>query len=771
MQGQISADLFFEIIFVIFIPSLTRTCINPHMPKTLVNHKANFGTMPVFMTTISTILGAILFLRLGYAVGHTGFIGAIGIIALGHLVTIPTALAVAEIATNQKVLGGGAYYIISRSFGLNIGASIGIALYLSQAISVAFYVIAFGEAFEPVFKFLSEHYHISIRDPRFITIPSMALLGLIILTKGANLGMKALYLVVALLFTAIILFLAGKPTHSGIQFVMNNRISGADPFFLVFTIIFPAFTGIAAGLGLSGDLRDPTKSIPNGTLWATLAGMVVYLLVAYKLTISATPEELANDQLIMQQIAVWGPIIPVGLAAASLSSALGSIMVAPRTIQAIGMDDIFPTKFINNWFSRGKPVTNEPFNGSLLTVIIASVFVIIGELNFVAKTISMFFMLTYGAICTISLLEHFAADPSYRPTFRSKWYLSLIGAVFSIWLMFRMNGGYATISLVIMALIYYMVTSYDRERKGLGKLFRGVIFQLSRQLQIFAQRADKEDPDKYWRPFAICISQDTFVRRSAFDILRWLSFKYGFGTYIHFIEGYLTNETNQQSKEVLNKLINLAAGSRNRVYLDTIISPSYTSAIAQVIQLSGISGKGNNMILFEFSRTNTETLIEVLKNHRLLESTNFDICVLNTSYKGFGYKRDIHIWISIMDFENANLMILLAYIILGHPEWRKGQIKIFATHQPDDMERKREDLLELIKSGRLPISPSNVDLIPVDSETDTKAIISKKSVDADLTIIGFRSELIKVEGIKIFSGYEDIGNILFVSSTKEKEIK
>ncbi|MCK4751468.1 MAG: hypothetical protein KAT15_30635, partial [Bacteroidales bacterium] len=100
---------------------------------------AKFGTLPVFMTTISTILGAILFLRFGYAVGHQGFLGVIGIILLGHMVTIPTAMAVGEIATNQKVQGGGAYYIISRSFGLNIGASIGIALYLSQAISVAFY--------------------------------------------------------------------------------------------------------------------------------------------------------------------------------------------------------------------------------------------------------------------------------------------------------------------------------------------------------------------------------------------------------------------------------------------------------------------------------------------------------------------------------------------------------------------------------------------------------------------------------------------------------
>jgi hypothetical protein len=177
------------------------------------------------------------------------------------------------------------------------------------------------------------------------------------------------------------------------------------------------------------------------------------------------------------------------------------------------------------------------------------------------------------------------------------------------------------------------------------------------------------------------------------------------------------------------------------------------------------------MILFEFSRTNPEALIEVLKNHRLLETTNFDICVLNTSYKSFGYKKDINIWISIMDYENANLMILLAYIILGHPEWRKGQIKIFVMHTPDELDRKRIDLLDLIKSGRLPISSANVELIPADPDVNPKLIISKKSLDADLTIIGFRSELLKAEGIKIFTDYEDIGNILFVSSTKEKEIK
>ncbi len=739
------------------------------MPS-LINKKANFGTLPVFMTTVSTILGAILFLRFGYAVGHQGFLGALMIIILGHAVTIPTAMAVAEIATNQKVQGGGAYFIISRSFGLNIGAAVGITLFLSQAISVSFYVIAFAEAADPIIRWLHIDYGFPIIDKRWISIPFTLIISALILTRGANMGMKALYVVVVILFTAIIFFLLGKPVNGTISFDLSSKIANPDNFFYVFTIIFPAFTGMAAGLGLSGDLKDPAKSIPNGTLWATIAGFFVYIIIAYKLSISASPEDLASDQLIMQRIAIWGPIIPIGLAAASISSALGSIIVAPRTLQAMGVDNIFPTLFANKWLSKGKSGSNEPVNASWVSAIIALFFVIIGDINFVAQIIAMFFILTYGAICMISLLEHFAADPSYRPTFKSKWYLSLLGGVLSVWLMFKMNMPYAILSLIIMALIYMWVTSYRKEKKGFEKLFRGVIFQLSRQLQILAQRANKEDADKNWRPFALCVTQDTFVRRSAFDMLRWVSYKYGFGTYIHFIKGVLSEKTNLESKEILSHMINISSGSKSRVYLDTIISPSYTSAIAQVIQLSGISGKGNNMMLFEFSSSHPENLNEALKTHNLLLSTGFDICVLHTSFKGFGYKNQIHIWLTSSDYENANLMILLSYIILGHPEWKNGVIKIFALYEATEIERKRKDLLELITSGRIPISPTNIMLISMDESESKDKIIAEKSIDADLLVMGFRDERIRNEGANIFTGYENLSNTLFVSSNQEKEI-
>ena len=197
------------------------------------NAKKGFGTAPVFMAAISTILGAILFLRFGYAVGNVGFWGTIAIIIIGHLVTIPTAMAVAEIATNQKVEGGGAYYIISRSFGLNIGAAIGIALFLAQAISVAFYVVAFAEAFDPVISWILDEFGILIYDKRIISLPSMAFLTILFLTKGADVGVKALYVVVAILFVSITMFFVGG---TGYEYTAESftweGIEGSDSFFL-----------------------------------------------------------------------------------------------------------------------------------------------------------------------------------------------------------------------------------------------------------------------------------------------------------------------------------------------------------------------------------------------------------------------------------------------------------------------------------------------------------------------------------------------------------
>jgi amino acid transporter len=748
------------------------------MSQVIDVNKNKFGTLPVFLTAISTILGAIMFLRFGYAVGSVGIYGTLAIIAIGHAVTIPTAMALAEIATNQKVEGGGEYYIISRSFNLVIGAAIGIALYFSQAISVAFYVIAFAEAFNSLFTWLIATYELHptveylLSLKQTVSLPALFLLTAVVLTKGADLGVKMLYVVVATLTVSMIAFFVGSPIDAATE---QNLTSSITPetvgFFTVFAVIFPAFTGMTAGVGLSGDLKNPSKSIPLGTLAGTIVGMIIYVFIGYKLYASASPGALTNiDNLVMADIAWQGFwIIPLGLAAATISSALGSIMVAPRTLQAIARDNVMPSEAVNKWLAKGTDKGDEPFNATLVTVFIAVIFIMMGEINMVAEVISMFFMVTYGSLCLISFLQHFAADPSYRPTFKSRWYISFIGALMCFGLMFFMNTLYAVLSIGMMLGLYFMLSYFNQDKRNVAVIFQGVIFQISRQLQVFLQKAEKEQSVS-WRPSVVCIS-DNFNRLAAFDLLRWISQKYGFGTYIHTIEDYLSKKTNEQAEEDLKRLIKRAETTKSNIYIDTLISPSYTSVIAQVIQLPGISGKENNLLMFEFSKYKQDNLANIVDNFKLIKSVDFDVIVLGSSERGFGFKKEIHIWITSNDYENANLMILLAYILLGHKEWKDGFIKIFAIYPEASLEEERDRLFMLIQSGRLPISPKNVELIARKEDRDTRSIIGEKSQEADLTIVGFRDKILQHDGVKLFEGYDDVGNILFVNASEQKKIQ
>lgn len=738
-----------------------------------IKTKGKFGTAPVFFTAISTILGAILFLRFGLAVGTLGFWGVIGIILLGHLVTIPTALAISEIATNKRVEGGGEYFIISRSFGLNIGAAIGMSLYLSQAISVAFYVIAFTEAFEFFFSWINFEYAINL--PRqAISIPAMLLLSALIIKKGANSGVKALYIVVGILFIALVLFFLGDTEFSqyGGFSLANAEFRNADSFFIIFAIVFPAFTGMTAGVGLSGDLKDPSKSIPLGTTSGTIIGMILYFFIVYKLASSASVLELTEQQLIMGKIALAGSIvIPLGLAASTISSALGSIMVAPRTLQALAKDESFPTPRLNNFLKKERSKDKEPLNASIVTCVISMFFVILGDVNAVAEIISMFFMVTYGSLCLISFLNHFGSSPSYRPSFKSKWYFSLLGFITSAWVMFKINILYALGACALMIVTYLLINWYHRDRKGVESIFLNAIYQINRNLQIFLQKTRKTKINTEWRPSAICISKDSFKRDVAFKLLNWISYKYGFGTYLHRIEGYYSKATFEQSNIELDRLIKSSKNIGNHIFVDTIISPSYTSAIAQAIQIPGISGMENNMVIFEYEKNNSKKLDDIITNFSMARSGNMDFCILASSNLSINYKKDIHVWIRSLDEENANLMILLSFIISGHPDWKKAGIKIFVICKKENEKNTRQTMSELVSTGRLPITEKNIEILLEDENISSKEIINTKSAEAGLTLIGFRAEILKHEGGKYFDNYDSLGNILFVNANKEKSME
>lgn len=696
-----------------------------------------FGTTPVFLASISTILGAILFLRFGYAVGHVGLGGAVLIILLGHLVTIPTALAVSEIATNRRVAGGGAYFIISRSFGTSIGGAIGIALYLSQAVSVAFYLVAFAEAFEPIYAWVAATYGI-VPDPRWVSLPSAFMLFAIMLSKGAGLGVSTLRLVSAVLAASILAFLLGEGPEEirpdGIG--LTDQIEGADSLATVFAVCFPAFTGMIAGLGLSGDLKDPQKSIPLGTISATLAGMIVYTLVAVKLAQSATPDALAGDQFIMTKIALWGPAIYIGLASAALSSALGSILVAPRTLQALARDDVLPLPKLNRLLEKGWGAAQEPMNASLVSSAIAIVFVVIGDIDFIAQILSMFFMVTYGALCIVSFLEYFAGNPSYRPTFHSRWYLSLLGAVMCSLIMLRMNPVYAFVSLFLMVTIYIGLRRTRKEERGLSAIFQGTMFQLTRWLQITLQKNRVQASEAGWRPSIIAVTRFTERRLGHFDLLRWICHRHGFGQFIQYVQGEYSFAKEIEARTQVSNLIERAEVSRAGIFVDSLICPSFRMALGQSLQMHGISGLPNNCLLLEFDQANEEEIDETLEGARMALDSMFNVLVLRSSKLRFGYRSSIHLWVSEDNIENAPMMILLAYIIVGHPDWKRAEIQLFACFEETVAEKETSELTRMMAKWRLPISKQNVTSVSCETEEALEREVNRRSAKADLIIAG-----------------------------------
>ncbi len=473
----------------------------------------------------------------------------------------------------------------------------------------------------------------------------------------------------------------------------------------------------------------------------------------------------------MSKIALLGGIVvPLGLMASTASSALGMMMVAPRTLQAIAGDRVFPFRRINITFARGRGREKEPYNASIATFIIAFVFVVLGDVNSVAQVISMFFLVAYGSLCLSSFLNHFGSPPSYRPRFRSRWYLSLAGFLLSVWVMFMINALYTIVAYAALVLLYLYIERSNRDKKGIVNIFKGALFQLNRQLQVYMQKQRTELEHEEWRPAALCISHHSFERPKIFDLMRWISRKHGFGTYFHLIEGYFGRETHAEAERVLRRLIAAQRDAGSALYIDTMVSPSYTSAIAQAIQAPSISGMENNMAVFEYDKGHSNELARILDNVALVRAGGFDVGIYAISQCEVHPEGGIHVWVNDVDAANTNFMILLGYIILSHPDWRLSRMSIFITSLGGDVEAMREELRRRIAAGRLPITMQNIEIVTAYPGQRLGAVVESRSRTAGLVLFGFNEELVRGGWEAFFGEFDTLGDVLFVNASENKEI-
>ncbi len=468
-----------------------QTTTAPPVLQVAPGREGGLGTFGgVFTPSILTILGVIMYLRFGWVLANVGLAGTLLIVTLATTITFLTALSISEIATDQRVRGGGAYYMISRSLGVETGGAVGLPLYVALTLSIALYTVGFAEAVVEVFPQL---------DARWVGLITTVLVAGLALTS-ARAAIRAQYFIMAAIALSLLALVFGQHLPGEPLGLSAGPAENAAPFWVVFAVFFPAVTGIMSGVNMSGDLKDPGRSIPFGTLAAVGVGYLIYMGLPILLATRASQEALLEEPLVMRQMAAWGPAIVLGVWGATLSSAVGSMLGAPRVLQALARDGVLPRGL--DWLGRGSGTEDEPRNGTVLTLAIALGAVAIGDLNMIAPVLTMFFLTTYGVLNVVAGVERFLGSPSFRPQFRVHWGLSILGAIGCAGVMLLINPLATGIAGVVVLAIFVWLERREMTTAW-GDVRRGVWMAITR-----AGLLRLRDPvdAKNWRPHMLVLS-------------------------------------------------------------------------------------------------------------------------------------------------------------------------------------------------------------------------------------------------------------------------
>ncbi|MFT5942649.1 MAG: solute carrier family 12 sodium/potassium/chloride transporter 2, partial [Candidatus Paceibacteria bacterium] len=470
--------------------------------------------------TTLTILGVIMYIRQPWVVGNAGVVGALGIVLLAVAITLTTTLSLSSITTNVRIGSGGAFSLISQSLGLEIGGAIGIPFYFAQSIAVAMYIFGFREGIQTI-----------IPDVNPIIL-DMLIFALVMGTAfiSTSFAFKIQYVILGIIILSLI-SIYGSLFVRELNFnfewfgtypgsVENNF--GGSSFWIVFAVFFPAVTGVMAGANMSGDLTNPRKSIPYGTISSVILTTIIYISLIFVASMIATPEELAKNYNVFIDKALFGPIVLAGLLGATLSSALGSFVGAPRILLALGEKNILPkSKQLAKLSKKGEPVT-----AMLVTAFIVLFGISLRNLNTIAPLLTMFFMITYAMVNVVALVEQTLGLPSYRPTLKIPLIIPAVGAFGSIAIMFILNVLVALFSLIFIVIFYlYLVRMNIKSAAGDSRsgLFTALAEWATKKTN--ALRPQREV--RSWRPDLLIPMTTTKELRSSYKLIHSIIYPKG----------------------------------------------------------------------------------------------------------------------------------------------------------------------------------------------------------------------------------------------------
>ncbi len=708
-----------------------------------------FGTFAgVFTPSILTIFGVVMFLILGGVVGAKGISGALGLLFFAESIALSTGLSVSLISTNTPVKGGGPYFLISRALGPSLGGAVGFSFYLSQAVSVPFYLLGFVKSVTTTFPHL-EQYSLWL---------GMVPLVLMFVTTviGADWAMRAQYLIMAVLGISILVFLGGAVfngpiTTENFMANWNEAPKHSGHWFYYLSIFFPAVSGFLSGVSMSGDLKDPAKSLPRGTIAAILTGFVVYFLeiifvgAAFErgALIQDSYSTLANNALFG---AKW--LVFAGVIAATLSSAMGSLMGGPRILQAIGQDGIIP---ILKPFASGNGKKNEPYLALLFSFSIAALIIWWGcsqpsdgldsptnPLNLAAALVSMFLLFTYVMINFSAFVESISGNPSFRPYFKKyHWSIGLYGTIAATVCAFCIYPVMAMVAAAIMLGLYYLARRNEM-RATFGDARRGFIFsQLRKYLQTLRNMPDSR---KNWRPRITVMVSDLSRQLPILQIVELLDNGRGISTIVKIFPGVRAKAAERRREEQAKLQAELRLQQLNSFFPTVVTTPEpeFDSALQVCLQAHSIGPLAPNIIMLGWPRV--ERKEQFLEHVMTVIQQNLNcLIMLNVPQAGqllqqletqTGTGKTIDIW--WRGRQNGSLMLILAYLLTCNSGWRNTPIRLLRMVSDSERAKSYNEMVNMGHAARIP-----VDCRLVPDVRDFTLAFREISADAAVIFMGF----------------------------------
>ncbi len=674
-----------------------------------------FGTFGgVFTPSILTILGVIMYMRLGWVVGSAGTLTvAIIIILMAHLVSLTTGLSVSSVATDKKIKAGGIYYMLSRSLGLPIGGSIGITLFVATGLSIALYLIGFAESAMAILKEPLGIQEVTLNHLRIVG--SIALFIIVTIAFiSTSIAIKSQYFILGAIVLSLLSVFFG--TADGKEFDMSAVEESGVSFAVLFGIFFPAVTGFTAGVAMSGDLKDPKKSIPWGTMLSIFTGLIVYVVLAIFIFYSIDQDILVSDKNALVVFGLVPGLVIAGIWGATLSSALGGILGAPRILQAMSLDGITP-----KLFAKGVGAGNEPRNALLLTFVLAELGILIGELDVIAEVVAMFYMTAYLFINVTCLLEQWAS-PDFLPKFKIPLFVPLLGAVVTFLLMIQLNLVAAVISILIMVILFLFLAKRQLDL-GSGDVWQNVWYGVVKLG--LKNLINKKSHKRNWEPNIVSFLSDDIPEDNALAFSSSLAGKLGFISQFKLIDSSVEH-IRKEDQSVTTKDSVVKGIFKRKVNAD-----NYWEGVLSVAQYYGFSGVEPNTILLDWKQSFIDKERFKSSVDKLID-WDYNICFLHyNDRKGFGNKKKIDIWWNNLS-NTTELTLSIAKFFSQSLDWRNAEIIIKYVGDDANDKALKKAVNELKELFRLKIETK---FFNKKEFTDTASLIAKESDQTDLIFI------------------------------------